>query len=49
MEPRGAVVLLEQAIHEGTGVLVVDDCDHELHGREYKRGSVALRLDRAFD
>jgi hypothetical protein len=27
----------------------VDDRDHELHGREYRPGLWAFRLDRAFD
>ena len=35
MEPRGPVVLLEEGRDEGAGVLVVDDGDDELHGREY--------------
>ena len=39
MEPRRSVVLLEEAVDQGAGILVVDDRDHELHGREYRRAN----------
>ncbi len=49
MEPGRAVLLLEESIDQRPGVLVVDDRDHELHGREYMPGPCCFDLDRVFD
>lgn len=52
MQTRCSVFLLEQAVDEGAGVLVVDDRDHELHEREYRRANhrqITANLDRLFD
>src|SRR5512146_2098764 len=40
LQPRRAVLPLEQGVDERPGVLVVDDGDDELHGREYRSGGV---------
>ena len=49
VEPCRAVVLLEESVDQGPGILVVDDREDQLHEREYMAGRIALRaVDRLF-
>jgi hypothetical protein len=43
VKPGRSILLLEKPVDERAGVLVVDDRDHELHGREYRSRESASR------